>query len=97
MPTDQRVPKLLIQEWSGRASARSPHLNPAGAVVADNVSLAVPGELRCRLGMRHVTFANQTTASSAEVIGMANYRHGLGQYTIYLTTNGALKAGRDPS
>jgi hypothetical protein len=94
---DKQIPKLLISQWSGRASNRSPHLTPAGALTAENVSLVCPGELRVRSGYRPVTMANAISPVTDEVIAAWRYSCGLGEFVLYETSAGAVKCGRDPS
>jgi hypothetical protein len=93
----QSLPRILINEWPGRESNKSPHLKPTGAQEADNVVVFCPGELRVRPGMRPVTFANAISAVTDEVIVMSRFQHALGEFVLYETSAGAIKIGRDPS
>lgn len=89
---------MRITQWLGRLSNADPHDLPVGgAQLQNNWQSLVPGVLSGRNGMRAATFANSTTASTNEVIGQYAFHTPKTDFTVYMLSDGTVKAGSTPS
>ncbi len=94
---NQPLSKLVIQDWPGRISAVSPHAVGTGALVQNNLVSTIPGQLKVRKGMRPVTWTNTMDTSTFDILSAHRYRRPAENWVIYLDSNGAVIAGRDPA
>lgn len=89
---------MRITHWPGRLSNADPHDLPVGgAQVQTNWQSLVPGVLSGRGGMRALSFANTTTASTNEVISQYTLHTAKTDFIVYQLSDGTLKAGSSPS
>jgi len=91
-----KTPKRKLILDKGVFSNASVHEAPL--IELDNVTPIVAGQATVRRGMRPVTFsAPQGASDSHQVLGMATYRHPLGDGLLWRDSNGDLHFGRSPA
>jgi hypothetical protein len=89
---------VIISDWAGRVSnsdARS--LPPGAAQIQANLQCIVPGILSCRGGMLPTAFSNEQSDSAYSIIFMYSAHRAEGDYIVYQTSDGAIRAGRNPT
>lgn len=62
-----------------------------------NMTSMVPGELRVRKGHASVTFQNGIASSSGNVTSMCRFDLPHARYVVFMDSQGAIRAGRNPS
>lgn len=84
--------------FKGLMTNASPHTIPIDASTQqNNVRCQEIGQLDVRPGIRPVTFANATTASTAEVQSGYFYHGPIADFVVYQLSDGIIKAGRGPA
>lgn len=91
------VAGVIIDRWLGRVSNRNAHADPNAPVEFENVQTVIPGAMCVRKGMVPVSFANATTASTANIIAAFRYERPEAELIVYQNADGELHAGRGPS
>lgn len=87
---------VVIEKWPGRVSNRNQHAEPTAPVEYENLQTIVPSSMTVRKGMLPLSFANATTASSANIIAAYRFERPEAELIVYENTNGELHAGRGP-
>lgn len=95
---EKSIAKVEMREWLGYTHGPAPILIPPGATQdQQNLQCLCDGVLTSRLGMRRVTFANETSDSTAEIVHMYRYSRPEGDWVVYCMSDGTLKAGYRPT
>lgn len=99
MATKERA-KIACQPPQGRITNANPHLiGPGATQVQLNMECRFAGQWDVRKGMRPVTFANAAASLGAgvDVIAIGRFKHPTGEFVIYETSTGVVRAGRTAS
>jgi len=94
---EQPMSAAVINDWPGRISAVSPHEIGTGAQDQENLTSTVPGQVKCRKGMRPANFENTIGDGGENIISIWRYRRPGENWVIYLDTDGQVIAGKGPS
>jgi len=95
---EKAIAKVEMREWMGYTHGPNPLLIPPGTTQdQQNLQCLSNGVLTCRRGLRRVTFSNDTTDSTAEIVHMYRYSRPEGEWIVYCLSDGSLKAGFNPS
>lgn len=94
--------KVDLGDFKGLYSDPSPHKIGAGAQVMDNITLAVPGQLTARRGMRAVTFSGGGSSDTQDALYASTLIRPDYHYCLYVTTagvqnDGEVRLGRSPT
>lgn len=86
---------MSLRPFVGRVSDSNPHGVPPGAAqLQKNMQCVRGGMLTGRGGMRPISFAATTTASTSNVIAVTRLDRPEATWVVYLLANGTLRAGR---
>lgn len=92
---DRPLKRADARDWKGMISAADPHdLPPDALQVLENMQILNRGELLGRAGYRRLGFLTGDTSnpSPSPVASMVNFQHPQGQYLVFQTDSGQIKA-----
>lgn len=96
MAHDPKPAVARIRQFRGLMTNPDPHdLPPGAALVMDNVTTLVPGQLTVRKGHAETTFANEIADVASDIIAAWYFPTSLADFTVYVTASGLVKAGRN--
>jgi len=96
MAQDKQPPPVVsLSPWKGLGTNQQ--VDPSYLTAADNIQFLYPGVAFVRLGLKPVTFSNQSTQVNSNIIGMTRYQSPLKDCVLFQLADGKLRLGTDPT